>query len=120
MQYFLTSTGRAGCYVRKDKFDQRLASARSFAPRTVGGEKLPLDARIPFLARLDLPIVEMDQLPGMQQPAEMLQNGVAPRHVVVRVREKDPNRHAALLPPGASSSLRSRPTASHARAEPCP
>src|SRR3954454_19351049 len=34
MQYFLTSTGRAGCYVRKDKFDQRLASARSFAPRT--------------------------------------------------------------------------------------
>src|SRR3954447_1883013 len=34
MQYFLTSTGRADCYVRKDKFDQRLASARSFAPRT--------------------------------------------------------------------------------------
>src|SRR3954452_23201256 len=35
MQYFLTSTGRVGCYVRKDKFDQRLAGARSFAPRTI-------------------------------------------------------------------------------------
>src|SRR3982750_1980285 len=39
MQYFLTSTGRAGCYVRKDKFDQRLASARSFAPRTPDPDK---------------------------------------------------------------------------------
>src|SRR3954471_19105098 len=39
MQYFLTSTGRAGCYVRKDKFDQRLASARSFAPRTIGARR---------------------------------------------------------------------------------
>src|SRR3954467_7430227 len=41
MQYFLTSTGRAGCYVRKDKFDQRLASARSFAPRTFRGSSPP-------------------------------------------------------------------------------
>src|SRR3954452_9512102 len=43
MQYFLTSTGRAGCYVRKDKFDQRLASARSFAPRTIADPVRVLD-----------------------------------------------------------------------------
>src|SRR3954447_20434769 len=39
MQYFLTSTGWVGCYVQKDKFDQRFAGARPFAPRTL--ELLP-------------------------------------------------------------------------------
>src|SRR3954447_26676080 len=50
MQYFLTSTGRAGCYVRKDKFDQRLASARSFAPRTrLVGPDRPSRVTVPQL-----------------------------------------------------------------------
>src|SRR3954454_9877582 len=34
MEYFLTSVSWVGRYVRKDKFNQRLAGARSFAPRT--------------------------------------------------------------------------------------
>src|SRR3954471_10775926 len=33
-QYFLASMGWIGRYVRKDKSNQRLAGARSFAPRT--------------------------------------------------------------------------------------
>src|SRR3954453_23244988 len=50
MQYFLISTGRAGCYVRKDKFDQRLASARSFAPRTrLVGPDRPYRVTVPQL-----------------------------------------------------------------------
>src|SRR4051794_7024880 len=51
MQYFLTSTGRAGCYVRKDKFDQRLASARSFAPRTPQGPRRGAGRALPVPGR---------------------------------------------------------------------
>src|SRR3954452_19573644 len=36
-QYFLASMGWIGRYVRKDKSNQRLAGARSFAPRTPNG-----------------------------------------------------------------------------------
>src|SRR4051794_7478793 len=73
MQYFLTSTGRAGCYVRKDKFDQRLASARSFAPRT---EEVLHPVRRAVARRLgELPAVLAPH--RRQQPAQVRQRAPA-------------------------------------------
>src|SRR3954464_4173570 len=108
MQYFLTSTGRAGCYVRKDKFDQRLASARSFAPRTVIVAN-PLQVKAIAHARIKTDKIDAgvlaslraaDFLPEVWVPdadTERRRRLVARRNQVVRHRTRVKNEIHAIL-----------------------
>src|SRR3954464_15964946 len=108
MQYFLTSTGRAGCYVRKDKFDQRLASARSFAPRTVIVAN-PLQVRAIAHARIKTDKIDAGVLASLRAAdflpevwvrdadTERRRRLVARRNQVVRHRTRVKNEIHAIL-----------------------
>src|SRR3954453_18449779 len=133
MQYFLTSTGWVGCYVRKDKFNQRLAVARSFAPRTIARARQAGDLRLPGL-HLHLRHRAPRRLPGpAEEPARPRageargdQGGVAataapadPRPGALAEAGRDrllrlPRRADQRSRPGGVPLPRPRPVAAHA------